>query len=370
MKTRKVLFSLSAVSLTLYTIWEIIRQIPLLDAWYKEHIWGHPLRVELFWLPYTWLFLGGVLLALIAFLLPTKENLPITKTHKYSTFALAILSLFVTGWALVHSVQVYGMAFFIAPTGLRIIIDLAGCAWLWMLESNPCSHPLPRCLRLFIATGAVLIGLMGILQLASGIAYLTTGHILMFRTHAIGNWLRYLVPTILLCCYSLYMFDKWPSPKPNSLHRLRNSHCAQGSKLERIYPALRIVSFIAMTLAIVSFYCFMIWRNTCALDNYFSIAGVSFGIFLGLSWLVLTFIAFFQLPDPRGYKIYNWISLALNLCFPIGLFLSIYFEGNTQIETFGATLGIIGICSLVSYLLFTSVRVLLYIIPEGNEKRK
>ena len=159
MKTRKVLFCLSAISLTLYTVWEILRQTPLLDSWYKEHIWGNPLRVELF--------------------------------------------------------------------GYRTLM----------------------------------------------------------------------------------------------------------------------------------------WMNGFAFHDYVQIAGETLLVCIGIIWILLTFIAFFQLPNPRGYKIYNWVSLVLNICFSLGLFLSIYFEGNAKMETIGVVLGIIGFFSLVSYLTFTFIRAVLYRIP-------
>lgn len=363
MKTRKLLFCLSAISLTLYTVWEILRQTPLLDSWYKEHIWGNPLRVELFWLPYTWLFLGGVLLALIAALVKTNGDMQVTKSYKYSTYALSILSLFVTGWGVVHAAQVYGVGFLYAPTGLRIFMDIACCAWLWMVVFRPCSHQLLQSLRSFIALGIVLISLLWLLQLASGIAYLTAGHILMFRSHAFGNWLRYLIPTILLCMYSIELLDKWPSKKLIKLHKQRNSRCLPGSMIEKSYPFMRVISFVFMGLSLVAFYCFMMWMNGFAFHDYVQIAGETLLVCIGIIWILLTFIAFFQLPNPRGYKIYNWVSLVLNICFPLGLFLSIYFEGNAKMETIGVVLGIIGFFSLVSYLTFTFIRAVLYRIP-------
>lgn len=205
MKTRKVLFCLSAISLTLYCVWEIIRQTPLLDSWYNEHIWGNPLRVEIYWLPYTWLYLGGILLALVASLCCVRGTAqPITRSHKYSTIVLSILSLVVTLWGIVHAVQIYGFGFLYVPTWVSIVVAVAGCAWLWLIVFRPANQQLPKSLRSLIWLGIGLISLIWVLQLASGISYLTTGHILMFRTHAFGNWLRYLVPTILLCSYSLF----------------------------------------------------------------------------------------------------------------------------------------------------------------------
>lgn len=308
MKTRKILFCLSAISLTLYTVWEILRQTPLLDSWYKEHIWGNPLRVEIYWLPYTWLYLGGILLALAASLCCAgEETRPVTRLHKYSTIALSILSLFVTLWGIVHAVQIYGFGFLYVPTWVRIVLAVAGCAWLWLIVFRPANQQLPKSLRSLIWLGIGLISLIWVLQLASGISYLTTGHILMFRTHAFGNWLRYLVPTILLFSYSLFLLDKWPSAKLVRLHQTRNSHCTPGSDIERIYPTMRILAFVFMGLTFVAFYCMMMWMNCFIFHDYAVVAGRTMAVLVFISWLLLTFIAFFQLPNPRGYKVFNWI---------------------------------------------------------------
>lgn len=211
MKTRKILFSLSAIALSIHTIWEIACQTSLLSLWYKEHIWGNPLRVELYWLPFTWLFLGGVLLALVASLCRVGETeQPVTQYHKYGTIVLSLLSLFVSSWAIVHSVQIAGMIFPYAPAWLRIVADAACCVWLWFIVFYPVNQILPRSLRSLIWIGFGLIVLVWVLQLASGIAYLTTGHILEIRTHAFCNWLRYLVPMVLLCSYSLFLLFSTP----------------------------------------------------------------------------------------------------------------------------------------------------------------
>ncbi len=136
-----------------------------------------------------------------------------------------------------------------------------------------------------------------------------------------------------------------------------------GSMIERLYPAMRVVSFVFMGLSLVAFYYFMIWMNGFAFHDYVQIAGETLAACIGIIWILLTFIVFFQLPNPRGYKIYNWISLVLNICFPVGIFLSIYFEGNAKIDDIGATIGITGIFSLIFYLTFTFIRVVLYRIP-------
>lgn len=360
MKTRKVLFSLSAIALSLYTIWEIVRQLPLFKSWYIDYILGTPIRVELFYLPYTWLFFGGILLALIAALVKVNEEESNTKAYRYNTFVLSILAFFVTGLAVEHAVQVCGVVFLYAPEEWNLVIDIAGGAWLWMIAISPSNLQLPKSLRSLIGLAIGLVGLLFVLQLASGISYLTTGNILMFHTHAIGNWLRYLVPTILLCSYSLLLLKKWPSLKCSQIRQTRNSHCAPGSLMEKIYPFMRVISLASVGLAFVAFYFIVIWMNISTFHDHSMFAWSCFAAFAGLSWALLTFMAFFQLPNPRGYKIFNWIFFCLNWCFPIGLFLSIRYESNELIETIGVVIGVIGFFAFAFYLLYTSVRAILY----------
>ena len=363
MTTRKILLSFSALALTIHIIWEIIRQTSWFWPWYNDTIWGNPLRVELFWLPYTWLFLGAIILAATAFLIKEPNPQPVTKLHKFSTYALSALAFLVTGYAIIHSVKVYGADYLYAPAWLRIFMDILGCAWLWSLVARPSIPELPRSLRSIIGTGIGLIALMWVLQVTSGISYLTTGQILMFRSHAFGNWLRYIVPTILLCSYSIYLLNKWPSVQLNRLHQTRNSHCTPGSFFERSYPAMRIASLISVVLVLISIYLVKIWIDS------FDVRYTRFSLFalvstMLLSWLLLNLVAFFQLPNPRGYKIFYWLCNCIFLiAFPIGIAFGIIAESNTVTETIGVLSMLLGIIALSLHILVTSIRVILYTIP-------
>ena len=118
----------------------------------------------------------------------------------------------------------------------------------------------------------------------------------------------------------------------------RNSHCTPGSLEERTFRRNRIITLIFVGITIVSvaimFVCsyymhgrhffhhhpydlyadsFMFFKTTlciCALVLLVS---------LPASWIMLSFMAFRQLPNPRGYMIYNischviaWTSLIIS----------------------------------------------------------
>lgn len=363
MKTRKILFFLSAIALALHAVWDIARQFPFFSDWYRNCIWGHPLRIEIFWLPYTWLFLGGILLALIAVLVKTDEPKPTSMMHRYSTYAISILYLVITISGAVNAIQLY----LYVPVVFRVIFDLLGCAWLMMLVFLPSNTQLPKGLRSLVWIGIGLIAMLWVLQLISGISYLTTGHLMMFHSHALGNWLRYLVPTILLCCYSLYLLDKWPSPMQNKIRMTRNSHCTPFSFFERSYPIMRIIALVGIGVALFLFYMVRMGVNSYFhiyyIEDFVRFVAIVLLSIIGILWILLTFMAFFQLPNPRGYKIFNWIFLFLNICCPIGIILGVCFEGNIRIENISEVLLVISFFSIIPYILFTGVRVYLYTMP-------
>lgn len=374
MKTRKILFSLSAIALALHAVWDIVRQFPFFSEWYRNTIWGHPLRIEIFWLPYTWLFLGGILLALIAALIKTDEPKSTSKMHRYSTYAISILYLVITISGVVNAIQPY----LYVSVVYRVMFDVLGCTWLMMLVYHPSNTQLPKGLRSFVWLGIGLIGMLWVLQLISGISYLTIGHIMMFHSHALGNWLRYLVPTILLCCYSLYLLDKWPSPKQCAIRLTRNSHCTPYSFFERSYPAMRIVALVGIGITLFLFYIVRMGFDNYFLMSYYEdydrLVVMVLLVAVGVLWLLLTFIAFFQLPNPRRYKIFNWVFLVLNSCFPIGFGLSIYYYEYPypKTEIIAELMGIVGFFSLIAYILFTGIRAYLYTMPKlhGIDKLK
>ena len=209
MKIRKTLFLFSAIALSIRVLWEFFRLTPWGTEWYLEHIWGHPVRVEIYWLPYTWLLLGGLLLAAAAFLVRVDNPQPIPKWHKFSTYALAVLSLVTLIAALAHSaVMHYGIIEVWAPTWLNMLLLIAGCAWAWMLAVHPCAGNVSKGLRIAIWCSIGLILLLLLLQLISGMSYIVVGHIRLFHSHAYGHLLRYFIPAVLLCIYSAELMNR------------------------------------------------------------------------------------------------------------------------------------------------------------------
>ena len=78
MKTRKILFSLSALGMTLYALWTIIWHMPFHQTLWMEEIWiTYPMNV-LYWASYQELLFGSILFALLAFYIKVETPQPIT----------------------------------------------------------------------------------------------------------------------------------------------------------------------------------------------------------------------------------------------------------------------------------------------------
>lgn len=313
MKTRRILFGLSAVALTLYTIWAIVNSTEMMENWFYSIPWRRPYSADLYWQPYNWLFLGSILFALVASLIKVKDQQPVINWHKYSTYTLTLVSLVTTIWAIVYAIQIDHLQYIYAPQWLRITGVLLGSIYLWFLAFTPNGYQLSQPLRLLIYLGVGCIGLLFLFQLASGISYIVSGRILMLQTWLVGRWLRYFLPTILLCGYSMDLLGWLPSSRFHQLRQTTNTNCPQGSVLSRLYPTMRIVAIVCMILTFVTYYCTVVWADNFLYQDYHKSVVDAAIIMSGITWLLLIFMAFFQLPNPRGYKIFNWTVIVLAL---------------------------------------------------------
>lgn len=160
--------------------------------------------------------------------------------------------------------------------------------------------------------------------------------------------------------------------------KTRNSHCTPSSFEERTFKRNRIISLIFVGITIVSvaimFVCsyymhgrhffhhhpydlyadsFMFFKTTlciCALVLLVS---------LPASWIMLSFMAFRQLPNPRGYKIYNischiiaWTSLIVSIVLTILI-----------IEPMGQIFATISFFTFCAFFVTQTIRVMSYSIP-------
>lgn len=162
--------------------------------------------------------------------------------------------------------------------------------------------------------------------------------------------------------------------------KTRNSHCTPCSFEERTFKRNRIITLIFVGITIVAIaiifacsYCmhgrhffhhhpydlyadsFMFFKTTLC------ICALVLLVTLPASWIMLSFMAFRQLPNPRGYKIYNischviaWTSLIVSTMLTILI-----------IEPMGQIFAAIAFFSFCAFYITTTIRVISYSLPRG-----
>ena len=206
--TSKVLTILSAVCMTIYTLRILIMKTIGMPTPIFEAINNAAIGREIFWSMPMWVLSIAIILAFVAFLFSNKQtaNTQPSKTFHILTYCLTALLLLTTISAFFSMPQINGVFYLWGTLTLRIPLLLLSIVWLCMLCRESNVGALSKGLRIAIIVGTILMAVPLLLQVISGIAYLTTGHLLFLHSTAIYTWLRYLIPAILLCWYSVELY--------------------------------------------------------------------------------------------------------------------------------------------------------------------
>ena len=204
--TFKILTGLSAACMTIYTLRVLLMSnigMPIFETMRNATI-GR----EIYWAIPMWLMSISIILVLVAISLPTKPTLDTqpSKHFRVLTYCLAGLLLLTIISALFNMKYLSGIPYLWGTMTLRIPLLLLSVVWLCMLCKNASIGMLSKGLRISVMVASVLMTVPLILQVISGIAYLCTGHLLFLHSGAIFTWLRYFIPTILLCRYSVELY--------------------------------------------------------------------------------------------------------------------------------------------------------------------
>jgi hypothetical protein len=176
--------------------------------------------------------------------------------------------------------------------------------------------------------------------------------------------MRWIAPSLV--------FVHFVFPHIKVINATRNSHCIPDSFDESTFHRNRAITLVVVGVAIVSFivafvsytmsyhllyrnlYLFQILRSVAA------IAGCIAGVTTIISWIMLSIMAFRQLPNPRGYKIYNIVCQIITL----GSFGATFLAPDGMDEVFG-TIFLISFCA---FFITTAIRVISYSFPTGIDK--
>jgi len=229
-----------------------------------------------------------------------------------------------------------------------------------MLRNQPVEEASPRSYQVTLIVAMLALAFPFVLEIASGISCLCSGLVLSLSSGSIQSWVNYIAPIMIL---THFVF-----PQIKAINTTRNSHCTPGSDAERTFKRNRKITLIAagsaivfLCLGYVAFYVSKRFHHPGGMElsimEYIAFFDycIAFFAFL-ISWIMLSIMAFRQLPNPRGYKIYNNACQVLTW----GSLLVAFLVPNDLDKTFA----LLFLISFSTFFITTTIRVISYSLPK------
>lgn len=200
----KTLTTISAIGLSIYTCFLVVlRVIHILD--------DCPYQFNLVQDICQRIGMDIVLVALLIAGIALLQYRPLSHTSKsfrVYTIVLALL-LFVT--AIIYaipfmSIYINGMHFFYPNFVWRIVLLIMSIIWLVLLSRQEATERTSLPFRIVICCGIIALCIPILLEIISGVSLLCSGKILFLHSSCIRSWVRYFVPTVILCWYSMAFY--------------------------------------------------------------------------------------------------------------------------------------------------------------------
>ena len=271
-----------------------------------------------------------------------------------------------------YTIQIAGAAYIFPSIYWRALMLVSGIVWLFMLRRQPLEEASPRSYRVTLVLAICLLTIPMILEALSGISCMLYGYVLCFDSSTIKAWIRWIAPTLV--------FVHFVFPQIKAINATRNSHCTPDSFDESTFHRNRATTLImigvAITALLVIYLCKPMLRGACFFHynvlhdlewNYVRaltlfdevipcISGCVFGVSGIISWIMLSIMAFRQLPNSRGYKIYNIICQIATW----GSILPAIFAPSNFDEIFE----VLFLISFSAFFVTTTIRVISYSLPK------
>lgn len=264
-------------------------------------------------------------------------------------------------------IHIGGSPYFFPSIYWRAIMLISGIIWLFMLLRQPLEEASPRSYRVTLIFAMVALALPIVLEMISGFSLALGGEIFCFDSSVIKSWVRWIAPTMVL---THFVF-----PQFGFINTMRNNHCTTDSYDERTFNRNRAITICMVGLAILSFALCQIFVPACEdyyirhyhMGNYndmmynhlqvlSTISLCTLGISCLISWIMLSIMAFRQLPNPLGYKIFNIVCQVLTW----GSFSTAFFVPYTVEEK----LAMLFFLSFCVFFVTTTIRVISYSLPK------
>lgn len=287
-----------------------------------------------------------------------------SKAFRIFTICLFVAMFGTLLFSPLYTVYIAGMKHIYPSICWRTIMLISGIVWLFMLRKQPLDEASPRSYRTTLILAILLLAYPIVLEIASGISCMFSGYVLCFASSSIKSWIRWIAPTLV--------FIHFVFPQTKAINTTRNSHCTPDSFDESTFNRNRIVTLVAVGIAIAAlcagYICFfaekrLYFREDIICNTIDDIACVCLcvaGVALLASWIMLSIMAFRQLPNPRGYKIYNTVCQIITWgCF------GVTFLAPNGIDGIFITIFLVSFCA---FFITTTIRVISYSLPKQLEQ--
>ena len=267
----------------------------------------------------------------------------------------------------------------------RALVLIVGIVWLFMLRKQPHEEASPRSYRVSLAVAVGLLALPIILEAISYLSYAISGYILLLDSYMFKPWVRWIAPVIVLAHFVF--------PQLKYIYFTFNSHCTPGSFEKRAFGHIRYITLAVVGLAVLAlvvvylsgpvfrgnyfFHYYVLndqeWSITPSFDLYQSfvqIAPYVLGIPMLMSWLMLSYMAFRQLPNPKGYKVFNVVCQFVVLGTFVAVLIGCLHDGGCLEGSLLDFLAPMSVIVAIAFYITTTIRVISYSIPTGADKLK
>ena len=256
------------------------------------------------------------------------------------------------------TIRIAGAPYILPSIYWRAIMLISGIVWLFMLMRQPLEEASPRSYRVTLLLEMLLLALPVILESISGFALLCGREVVLgFSSAAVKSWVKFIAPILPLIHFVF--------PQIKKINYMRNTHCTPGSYEMRTFNRNRTITLIVAGVAVL-FLCLglgclyfdwrVFYRQNHMLDQMAFLGMCISLIAFIVSWVVLSIMAFRQLPNPKGYKIYN---IACQIITWGSLFVS-FFAPTGIDEVFG----VVFLISFGAFFITTTIRVISYSLPK------
>ena len=297
-----------------------------------------------------------------------------TRPFRILTICLFVALIGTLVFSPLYTYSIIGIGSIFPPIYWRVLLLIAGIIWLFMLRHHPLEDASPHSYQVTLAISMAILALPIVLETISGIALLSgREYVIGFNSGAIKTWVKFIAPVLPLIHFVF--------PNLKEINLTRNSHCVPSSSEERTFRRNKIFSTIMVIVSLVAFcltiYCakmlnvlylrqhlyIMNHDSTSLIYKTIGLIGMcTFFVSAFIAWVVLSIMAFRQLPNPRGYKIYNIVCQIITW----GSFGATFLAPDGMDEVFG-TIFLISFCA---FFITTAIRVISYSFPTGIDKLK